>query len=57
MKKREIIRIGIEIGLITGSLYLFGKNRKQAGIIQNQDKTIKGLLKEVKNLSYHLGKK
>lgn len=42
---------------ILGVMYLINKNRKQAGIILNQQHTIDGLMKEVKNLSYHLGKK
>jgi len=37
-------------------VYEYGKNKKLQGIIKNQDHTINGLVGEIKNLSYHLGK-
>lgn len=35
----------------------YGHNQKLKGIIKNQNHTIDGLLREVKKMSYHLGKK
>ena len=49
-----IITIG-GLGLTLG--YVLKKNRELTGVIKNQQLTIDGLMKEVKNLSYHLGKK
>lgn len=59
-KKKNKKRLGkaILIGLgIAGGIYLFKRNRELAGIIKNQENTIDGLMREVKKLSYHLGKK
>ena len=50
----SIITIG-GLGLTLG--YVLKKNRELTGVIKNQQLTIDGLMKEVKNLSYHLGKK
>ena len=50
----SIITIG-GLGLTLG--YILKKNRELTGVIKNQQLTIDGLMKEVKNLSYHLGKR
>lgn len=50
----SIITIG-GLGLTLG--YVLKKNRELTGVIKNQQLTIDGLMKEVKNLSYHLGKR
>ena len=55
MKKKKTIIISTLSILV--ALGLFKRNRELSGIIQNQQLTIDGLIKEVKNLSYHLGKK
>ena len=55
MKKKKKIIISTLSILV--ALVLFKRNRELSGIIQNQQLTIDGLMKEVKNLSYHLGKK
>lgn len=50
----SIITVG-SFGLALG--YLLKRNRELTGVIKNQQLTIDGLMREVKNLSYHLGKK
>ena len=57
MKKRTIITSLLGLGLLTTVCLVIDKNRKQAGIILNQQHTIDGLVKDIKNLSYHLGKR
>lgn len=56
-KKRTALLIcgGISLTLALG--YLLKRNRELTGTIKNQKTTIDGLMREVKNLSYHLGKK
>lgn len=56
-KKKSIIISIIGLGILTTLGIVIDKNRKQAGIIRNQQHTIDGLLRDVKNLSYHLGKR
>lgn len=56
MKKKKTIIIISTLSILV-SLGLFKRNRELSGIIKNQQLTIDGLMKEVKNLSYHLGKK
>ena len=56
MKKKKKIIIISTLSILV-ALVLFKRNRELSGIIQNQQLTIDGLMKEVKNLSYHLGKK
>ena len=56
MKKRIIISL-LGLGVITTLGIVINKNRKQSGIILNQQHTIDGLIKDIKNLSYHLGKR
>lgn len=55
MKKKLIEYTCIGFGILS-VCYILNKNRKQNGIIKNQQLTINGLMKDVKNLSYHLGK-
>lgn len=50
----SIITVG-SFGLALG--YFLKRNRELTGVIKNQQLTIDGLMREVKNLSYHLGKK
>lgn len=58
MNKKKKIFVGTLImSSLTGIVYLYKKNRELSGIIENQKTTIDGLMREVKNLSYHLGKK
>lgn len=58
MNKKKKIFVGTLImSSLAGIVYLYKKNRELSGIIENQKTTIDGLMKEVKNLSYHLGKK
>ena len=58
MNKKKKIFVGTLImSSLDGIVYLYKKNRELSGIIENQKTTIDGLMKEVKNLSYHLGKK
>lgn len=58
ISKKTLISI-IAVGGL--SMIAFGftlkRNRELAGVIKNQQLTIDGLVREVKNLSYHLGKK
>lgn len=56
MKKR-ILKISLGIGTILAGAYLIRENGRLSGIVKNQEHTIEGLMKEVKNLTYHLGKK
>lgn len=58
MNKKKKIFVGTLImSSLAGIVYLYKKNRELSGIIENQKTTIDGLMREVKNLSYHLGKK
>lgn len=57
MKKTYVVKSFIGLGLLITVGIILDKNRKQSGIILNQQHTIDGLIKEVKNLSYHLGKR
>lgn len=56
-KKRKIFVGTLIMSSLAGIVYLYKKNRELSGIIENQKTTIDGLMREVKNLSYHLGKK
>lgn len=56
-KKKNILKYSLICAGIGALIFAINKNRKQAGIIRNQKDTIEGLLKQIKNLSYHLGKK
>lgn len=56
-KKKFTYNVCILGGLSFALCYVLKRNREQAGIIRNQQLNIDGLMREVKNLSYHLGKK
>lgn len=50
-----LVIAAVSMGGIT--LFLYKRNSELVGTIKNQGDQISGLIKEVKNLSYHLGKK
>lgn len=56
MSKKFILGGLIAASVLTTLVY-YGHNQKLKGIIKNQNHTIDGLLREVKKMSYHLGKK
>ena len=56
IRKKVLKTVSIGLGIF-GIIFLLKRNRELSGIIKNQQITIDGLMREVKNLSYHLGKK
>ena len=58
-KNFNLTKISIIAAVSIGgiALLLFKRNRELAGTVKNQGDQILGLMREVKNLSYHLGKK
>ena len=57
MKRKKLI-IGSLFGTtILLTIWMYGENRKLKGVVKNQENTITGLLREIKKVSYHLGKK
>ena len=58
-KNINLTKISIIAAVSIGgiALFLFKRNRELAGTVKNQGDQISGLMREIKNLSYHLGKK